>query len=135
MNVEAVAPRAGIAGCLAVLLALAAPYLLVSDPGTGLSVYYRAGPVGAGVVGFLALLSVVVFLAGGRRRTDPPTAAGIGLVVGTAMVLLALLWALAVPPEIPFGFPEAWMGWHRWAVVALTAVVPVVAAAYARAVV
>lgn len=135
MNAEEAAPGVGIVGCLAVLLAMAAPYLLVSDPGTGLPVYYRAGPVGAGVVGFLALLSVVVFLAGRRGRTDPPTAAGIALVVGVAMVLLAVLWALSVPPEIAFGFPAAWMGWHRWAVVALTVVVPVAGGAYARAVV
>jgi hypothetical protein len=135
MNVADVAPRVGVVGCLAVLIALAAPYPLVTDAGTGLSVYYRAGPTGAGVVGFLALLAIVVFLAGARGRTDPPTAAGIAIVVGATMVLLAALWALAVPPEIPFGFPAEWMGWHRWAVVALTAVVPAAGAAYARAVV
>ena len=132
MNAEEAAPVAGIAGCLAVVLAMAAPYLLVSDPGTGLSVYYRAGPTGAGIVAFLALLAVVVFLAGVRGRTDPPTAAGVALVLGVGMVLLALLWAFAVPPEIVFGFPAEWMDWHRWAVVALTAVVPAAGALYAR---
>jgi len=135
MNAAEAAPRAGVAGCLAVVLALAVPYVLVTDPGTGLSVYYRAGPAGAGVVGFLAILSVVVFLAGLRDRTDPPTAAGIALVLGVATLLLALLWALAVPRDIVLGFPADWMGWHRWAVVAVTGVVPAAAAAYAREVV
>ncbi|MFB6303712.1 MAG: hypothetical protein ABEH47_00975 [Haloferacaceae archaeon] len=134
MDPEEAAPAAGIAGCVAVVLAMAAPYVLVGDTGTGLPIYYGAGAVGGGVVAFLALLSVVVFLAGARGRTDPPTAAGITLVVGVAMVLLALLWALAVPQEVVFSFPAAWMGWHRWAVVALTATVPAAAAVYARAV-
>ncbi|MFB6282267.1 MAG: hypothetical protein ABEH40_09630 [Haloferacaceae archaeon] len=134
MDATEAAPGAGVAGCLAVLLAMAAPYLLVTDTGTGLAVYYRAGPVGAGLVGFLAVLSVVAFLAGVRGRTDPPTAAGVALVLGLAMVPLALLWALSVPPEIVLGFPAAWMGWHRWAVVGLTAVIPAAGGAYVRAV-
>lgn len=129
-----VAAGAGVAGCLAVLLALVAPYALVADSGPGLGVYYGAGVVGVGVVGFLALLEVVVLLAGFRGRTDPPTAAGIALVVGAAMVLIAAAWAVAVPRELVFSFPAAWLEWHRWAVVAATAVVPLASAAYARSV-
>jgi hypothetical protein len=134
MDPEEVAPLVGAAGCVAVLLAMAAPYVLIEETGTGLPQYYGAGAVGGGVVAFLALLAIVALLAGARGRTDPPTAAGIALVVGAAMVLLALGWALAVPPDFVFSFPAAWMGWHRWAVVALTATVPAAAGAYARAV-
>jgi hypothetical protein len=127
-----VAAGVGIGGCVAVLLVLAAPYALVAGSGPGLGVYYGSGTVGAGVVGFLALLQVVVLLAGTRGRTDPPTAAGIALVLGVAMVLLAAAWALAVPPELVFSFPADWLGWHRWAVVAAAAVVPLASAVYAR---
>ncbi|MFB6157408.1 MAG: hypothetical protein ABEJ34_06170, partial [Haloferacaceae archaeon] len=124
----------GIAGCVAVLLAMAAPYALLTDPGTGLPFYYGAGPTGAGAVAFLAVLVPVVFLAGARGRTDPPTAAGITLVAGAAMVLLAALWAVLVPENAVFSFEAAWIRWHRWVVVGLTATVPLAAAGYARAV-
>ncbi|MFB6160992.1 MAG: hypothetical protein ABEJ61_07425 [Haloferacaceae archaeon] len=131
-----VAAGVGVAGSVAVLCVLVAPYALLSGSGSGpgLGVYYGAGAVGVGVVGFLALLEVVVLLAGARGRTDPPTAAGIAVVVGVAMVLLAVAWALAVPRDLVFSFPAAWLGWHRWAVVAVTLVVPAASAAYARSV-
>ncbi|QLG62676.1 DUF7548 family protein [Halorarum salinum] len=136
MDLADAAPTAGIAGCLATLLALAAPYALISDPGTGLSVYYASGPVGAGGVGFLAVLLVVVFLSGKRGRTAPDTVAGVALVASLGLVALALLWALAVDPENVFSFPAdaEWMTSHRWVVLACAAVVPLSAAAYARAV-
>jgi hypothetical protein len=111
-----------------------APLVLIPDPGTELGVYYTFGPAGATVVGALAPLAVVVFLAGWRGRTDPATAAGLTLVLGVGMFVLAALWALAVDPEVVFSFSAAWMGSHRWVVLGLTAVVPLSAAAYARAV-
>lgn len=122
----------GLAGCVAVLIALAAPYVLVPDSDSALGVYYGAGVAGAGAVGFLALVGVVVLLAGIRGRTDPPTAAGIAVVVGAATVVLAVAWALAVPRELVLSFPAEWMGWHRWAVAAVALVVPLGSVAYAR---
>lgn len=136
MDLADAAPTAGIAGCLATLLALAAPYVLISEPGTGLSVYYASGPVGAGGVGFLAVLLVVVFLSGKRGRTAPDTVAGVALVASLGLLALALLWALAVDPDNVLSFPAdaEWMTSHRWVVLGFAAVVPLSAAAYARAV-
>ena len=131
---ESVAPLVGSAGCVAVVAALVAPFVLIADPGTELDLYYAFGPAGALGLGFLAPLAVVVFLAGRRERTDPVTAAGLTLVLGLGMLGLAASWAFAVDPELVFSFSAAWMGHHRWVLLAVTTVVPVSAAVYARAV-
>ena len=108
--------------------------MVLSDVGTELGLYYAAGPAGVTALGFLAPIAVVVFLAGRRGRTDPVTAAGLTLVLGIGMVGLAASWALAVDPQLVFNFSAAWMGNHRWVVLGVTALVPLSAAAYARAV-
>jgi hypothetical protein len=50
------------------------------------------------------------------------------------MLGLAASWALAVDPELVFNFSAAWMGYHRWVVVVVTALVPLSAGVYTRAV-
>jgi hypothetical protein len=134
MEVEDVAPLVGPAACVVCVAVLVAPFVLVPDPGTELGLYYAFGPVGGTALGFLAPVAVVVFLAGRRGRTDPVTAAGLTLVLGLGMVALAASWALAVDPELVYSFPVAWMGYHRWLVVCVAAVVPASAGVYARAV-
>jgi hypothetical protein len=134
MQTERVAPVVGIIGCLAVVVALALPYVAVPGWATELGQYYGAGPLGVGAVLFFALVGVVVFLAGVRGRTDPTTAAGIALALGVVTLLIALLWALSSPLEPLYGFPAAWIVDHRWLVVGTTALIPVAAAAYAKAV-
>jgi hypothetical protein len=133
MDVERSAATVGAVACLATLAAMGAPYALISEPGTGLPLYYGAGPLGAGAVAFLAVLQPIVLLSGTRGRADPQTVAGMALVVGLAMFGIAVSWALAVPQELVLSFPAAWMGWHRWAVVALVAVVPAACVAFAHA--
>ena len=133
MDVERSAATVGAVACLATLATMGAPYALIPEPGTGLPLYYGAGPLGAGAVAFLAVLQPIVLLSGTRGRADPRTVAGMALVVGLAMLAIAVSWALAVPQELVLSFPAAWMGWHRWAVVALVAVVPAAAAAFTRA--
>lgn len=130
------APVAGIAGCLATLLALAAPYVLISEPGTGLSVYYASGPLGVGGIIFLAVLLVVVFLSGIQERTAPATVAGIAFVASLGLFALTLLWALTVDPGNVLSFPPnaQWMTTHRWLVLAASAIVPVSSILYTRAV-
>ena len=132
MDADRVA-TAGALACLATLAALGAPFVLVSEPGTGLSLYYRVGPTGAGAAAFLAVILPVVLLSGTRGRADPETAGGMGAVVGLALFGLAALWALAVPDGFVLSFPAAWMGWHRWAVVALAGVAAAACVGYARA--
>jgi len=134
MRTEQAAPALGIAGCLAVVVTLALPYLVASGWGPQLGQYYTAGPLGVGAVLFLALVGVVVFLAGARGRTDPTTAAGIALALGVVALVAALLWSTSVSLQPLFGFPAPWITEHRWYVVAATAVITVAAALYARAV-
>jgi hypothetical protein len=125
------AAAVGAGACLAILAAMGAPYVLISEPGTGLPLYYGAGPLGAGAVAFFAVIQPIVFLSGTRGRADPQTVAGMSLVVGLAMLGIAASWALAVPADLVLSFPAAWMAWHRWAVVAVVAVVPAAGAAFA----
>lgn len=135
MELRRLAPGVGIAGCLATVGAVIAPFVLLSDAGTGLSVYYGSGPFGVGAVAFLATLLVIVFLSGLQERTDPATVAGVAVVAGVALVGFTLLWALAVDTENVLSFPAAWMGYHRWLVVGTASVVAVAALVYARIVV
>jgi hypothetical protein len=136
MDTETAAPTAGAVVSLLLAVVVFAPAVLVTEPNVGVGEYYAAGPVGVSVVGFLGLLSVVVFLAGKQGRTDEATVAGLTLVTGVAMLAFALTWALSLDPTLVFSFPQeyAWIANHRWVVVALAAVVPMAAAAYARAV-
>lgn len=136
MDLTDAAPVAGIVGCLATLLTLAAPYALIDEPGTGLSVYYASGPVGVWGVAFLATLLVVVFLSGWQGRSAPDTVAGVALVGAFALLVLTALWAVSVDVENLLSFPAnaQWITDHRWVVLACSAVVPLSATAYARAV-
>ena len=138
MERDGVAAVAGVAACLALIAAVFGPYLLgIGDtPGTTAAAYYGSGPFGLYAVAFLALLSVVAFLAGTRGSADPGVAAGVATVLGTGVLAGAGLWALAVNPAVLNSFPPgySWLTYHRWAVVAVAAVVPVCALAYARAV-
>ncbi len=136
MNVADAATTAGIAACGALLLVLAAPFLLIADPGTGLTVYYASGTLGVSGVAFLAVLLVVVFLSGRQQRRDPSIIAGVALVAAVALLALAVTWAVAVDVQNLFSFPASasWITWHRWVVVAVAVLVPASAGAYARAV-
>jgi hypothetical protein len=133
MNTLRLASGLGVAAAVAVLATLAAPYVLISEPGTGLALYYGSGPLGAGGLAFLAAMCVVTLLAGTRGAASPDVAAGAALIVGVALLVVAVLWATAVSQEVVFSFPADWMGYHRWLVVGVASLVPVSAAVYARA--
>jgi hypothetical protein len=135
MRTEQAAPALGIAGCLAVVVVLAFPFALFPDWGTELGRYYTSGPLGVGTVLALALVGIVVFLAGTRGRTDPTTAAGIAVALGAVALVVALSWAVVAPLDPLFGFPAFWITELRWVVVAVTGVVPLAALLYARSVV
>ena len=128
------APTVGVAACLLLLGVLAAPYALLSSPGTGLGVYYSSGPLGVGGVGFLAVLLIVVFLSGRQRRRAPDTVAGVALVGAVAAFLFASLWAVSVDPDNVYSFSAQWMAYHRWLVVGAGALPAAAAAVYTRAV-
>ncbi|WP_071391229.1 DUF7548 family protein [Haloprofundus marisrubri] len=134
MQMKDAVATAGTVASLVLLVVVAVPYLVVTNPEAPLSAYYAAGSVGANSVAFLAVIAAVVFLSGPRGNAEPDLVAGIAVVLGLAMVVLSLLWATAIDETLLFSFPPeaAWIEYHRWAVVALSAVVAVVAGVYAR---
>ncbi|MFT4922796.1 MAG: putative membrane protein, partial [Haloarculaceae archaeon] len=67
------APLVGIAGSLAVVAALAYPYV-AGDGGVG--AYYGSGVINPLVAGLLAIVTVIILAAGREGRTDPEFAAG-----------------------------------------------------------
>ncbi|EMA49803.1 DUF7548 family protein [Halococcus salifodinae] len=127
------APLVGIVGCLAVLAALVAPYL-VADAGA-VGVYYDAGtgptPL---LVGLFAAVTVIALAAGRADRTDPATAAGVALVFGVCIAALALVWAVTVPDAIVFQLSRTdLVSFHRWVLAAVSLAVPIGSAWYTRA--
>lgn len=131
MNRERVLGEVGAAACLAVVLLVLVPYLVVDS--TAVGVYYDAGPVGPPALALLSGVAGVALLAAARDRSDPATVAGVALVIGVVTTLLALLWATAVTPDVVGGLTEiAAFEHHRWAVVGAAAVVAVTSAWYAR---
>jgi len=135
VDLDAVAPRLGAIVCLLLAGAVFAPALLITVPGAGVADYYASGPIGISIVGVLALIDVVVFLAAAQERSDPETLAGVAIVSALAMVLFSLVWALSIDPTLIFSFPpeHAWIENHRWVVVTGSAAVAIAAGSYARA--
>ena len=119
-----VAPLVGIGGCLAVIAALAYPYL-VADGGVG--TYYGSGVVNPLIAGLLALVGIIVFAAGREGRTDPGFAAGAGLVFGLFVFLIVLAWGLTVRLDT-----VEITRWHRWITVALAGLIPLGGLWFAR---
>lgn len=117
MQADRVAPLVGIAGALGVVIGLAYPYLAVDGPGVGS--YYGTGAVNPLVAGLLAVVTVIVLAAGSERRTDPGTAAGVGVAFGLAMVAITLLWGLTTRIDTIVIDTS-----HRWILVAFAALVP-----------
>lgn len=126
MDAERVAPLVGIVGCLGLLAGLAFPYLTAE--GAGVGSYYGTGAVNPLVACPLALVTIVVLAAGSKRRSDPATAAAVGLVFGIAMVAILGLWGTSVRVDaIPIS------PLHRWVVLTVAGLVPLGAGWYARA--
>ncbi|MHB9285965.1 hypothetical protein ACKVMT_02875 [Halobacteriales archaeon Cl-PHB] len=124
MDRTQVAPLVGIVGCLAVLAALAYPY--IADP-AGVTAYYASGVVNPLVAGLLALLAIIVLAAGREDRTDPGFAAGVALVFGLFVFFLVLAWSLTLRVDA-----STVAATHRWLALA-SAVLPAVGAGwYAR---
>ncbi|PAU84174.1 hypothetical protein CK500_06995 [Halorubrum salipaludis] len=133
MELRDISRRAGIAAGVVTVLALAAPYAVVSggEYATQLAGYYASGPLGAAGVALFALLGVVVIASVERGNLDPGTLAGVAVMLGVATTLSAALWATAIEPTTMFA-DHRWLEWHARAVVALSVPLPASAAVYAR---
>jgi hypothetical protein len=141
MESRRLAPTLGIGASLSVVALLLVPYAILGagDAGT----YYAAGAVTPWFSALLALVAVVVFAAGREDRTAPETAAGIGLGLGFALAVVAVLWAVTVPGEVPLQLTtdQTLFGPvstadvlqpHRWVVALTAATVPACGVWYAR---
>ena len=133
MDLDSLAPRLGAIACLLLAGAVFVPALIVSAPGNVVAAYYAAGPFGVSLVGVLALITVVVFLAGAQERSDPQTLAGVAVVSGVAMVLFSVVWTISIDPTVLFSFPSefAWIESHRWVVVVGSGLAALAAGGYA----
>ncbi|WP_430504921.1 DUF7548 family protein [Haloparvum sp. PAK95] len=136
MDIRSVAPVAGAVACLLVVIVVALPWLLVEGQSGLVRAYYSAGLVGAGGVGFFALIGIVAFASAERGNVDPVTMAGGLVVLGVAILLFALSWWLAIPETVVFSFSAeySWIEHHPPAVVLLSLLPQTIAAVYARAV-
>ncbi|ELZ48121.1 hypothetical protein C464_07665 [Halorubrum coriense DSM 10284] len=133
MDLRAVSRRVGIAAAVVTVVALVAPYALISGPeyADQLASYYASGVVGWGGIALFALLSGVVIASVERGNVEPGTLAGVAVVLGFATTLSAATWAVAVEPSSVFR-DHLWLVWHAPAVVALSVPLPLSAAVYAR---
>ncbi|MCL9813974.1 DUF7548 family protein [Natranaeroarchaeum aerophilus] len=126
-------PTLGIAACVLILVLVALPYLLLSEAGAGgIAAYYDHGGVGLWVVTILTTVALVAFAAGRQGRSDPVMMAGATLVFGLFILGSTLVWALSVPAAFVQQLgTETWLGYHRWALVGLSALVPIAGVWYA----
>ncbi len=122
-----IAPLVGIVGCLAVLLALGAPYVLVEDA-SGIGLYYSSGAVNPLLAGLFAMVALIALAAGREGRSDPAMAAGVALVLGGVITVIAMAWALTARVDV-VAIDTA----HRWLVAVMSVFVPAGAAWFARA--
>ncbi len=135
MDLTRRAPQLGIAACLAVIGAVIAPYVaLPEDAATGLAIYYEAGFFGPRLVGVFAAVAIVVLGAGLGERSDPVTIAGAALVIGLFMTVMSIEWIVSLTPDAVTGITtQDWLAYHRWFVLAFSALTAVAAGLYARA--
>lgn len=124
----------GAVSCLLVVVALAAPALVVEGFERLLRDYYTAGPTGALGIGFFAAIGGAVFLSGERGRADPPLVAGLTVVIGIALVALSGAWILSMEETLVFSFPAEydWIQYHRFVVLGFSVLALVAGGGYAR---
>jgi hypothetical protein len=132
MDATRTAPLVGIAGCLAVLVVLLAPYLAIDASAVG--TYYGTAAVNPLTGGLFAAVAIIVFAAGRRRRTDPATAAGVALVFGVLVAVVSLVWAVTVPESVVFQLSRTTLiEFHRWVLAVVSLVIPAGGLWYAQA--
>lgn len=116
MTIERRAGGLGVGAAVAIVLLVLLPYA-IADP-RAVGVYY-AGLVGPPLAGLFAAVAAIAFLGAMRERTDPPTAAGVTVVLGVLTLGLLVPWAAGVSPALVGGMTTvAAFEYHRWALVA-----------------
>ncbi|WP_227355236.1 DUF7548 family protein [Haladaptatus salinisoli] len=119
--------------CLAVLGALAIPYL-VTNP-ESVAVYYRAPLAGVRFAGVLTLLVLLALVLGYAGRVDRTVLAAVIVVLGGYAFLITVWWAVTLSPHVAMELSTAdEFAYHRWLLVGLTLLVPLAGLWYARSV-
>ena len=125
------APTIGIVACLAVLLVLAFPYVII-DP-NAVSTYYGSGAFNPLFAGLFAIIGVIIFAAGREERSNPELAAGIGLVFGIFVLAYTILWAVTVDIGVVSTLTSVTaFKYHRYVLVLTALIIPLSAVWYAR---
>lgn len=143
MDSRRAAPTLGIVASLLLVVLVAVPYFVVENAGAVRS-YYGAGALTPWASALMALVAVIVFAAGREGRSDPDTAAGAAVGLGVVTVLVAVVWAVSVPADVPLQLTtdRSLLGplttatvieYHRWVVAAVSVLPGAAAAWYARA--
>lgn len=119
-------PLVGVIAAVSVVIASFAPAIANPNVDTiALTTYLGFGIGGVWIVTAIAVVVLVVLVAGATGRTDPALAAGVGLGGGFVMVIAATIWALSVEESVAVELvADDWIRWHRFAVVAIASVVP-----------
>ncbi len=122
MSSERLPRQLGIAACLAVIVGILLPYVLVSRP--AVATYYDFAPVRMEVVGLLAAIALVALLVWFSDVVTSPTLAGFLVIVGATMFLNTTIWVWTVPTHLVMELPTVdEFLYHRWALTVLTALV------------
>lgn len=133
MDRRRAAAATAAAAALATAGVVVAPYfVLTSDVASGLSAYYGTWVLGPPILSMVAVVAVVALVGGLRGQTPHGTAAGVAVGLAAVSLLVAVGWAISVPQDLALRLGRAeWLGYHRWAVVALTATFAVASGVYA----
>lgn len=124
----------GTAAAVAVVGLLVVPYALADA--RAVWVYFGGDLVGPPLAGLFAAVAAIALLGAARGRTDPPLAAGVGVVLGGLAAGLLAVWAAGVSAGLVGGLTTvAAFQWHRWGLVAAAGLLLVASAWFARAVV
>jgi hypothetical protein len=110
----------GAASAVVYALATLVPAVAGDVPGGALETYYsQFGVVGPPYVAVLALVAVVVLLAGRQGRASADVVAGVAIVVGFMVAVLTAMWAFGGAMELVGSLSEAaWLEYHPWVLLA-----------------
>lgn len=133
MNKERAAGWLGILASIALVILTFLPYVVGRTAAVG--AYYAVGFGSPLLAALFALIAIIAFAAGLYRRSDPALIAGVTVVLGLFILLLAVTWAVAVTPELIGGVTAIDAArHHRWLLVGVSLAITVAAATYTSAV-
>lgn len=127
------AARLGIGAGVVIVLLVLVPFAIADVRAVGV---YFGGLVGPPLAGLFAAVAAIALAGASRGNTDPPTAAGVVVVLTVLTLGFLVRWAATVSSSLVGGMTElAAFQYHRWALVAIAAVLLAAGAQYTRQVI